>query len=230
VEGPLLDDENGLPTKETQETSFAYDDVVSSTTKFISGEHGPGVKVSADGLEFTWTAKEGAYALCLDNTMSQIQSKVVDVSASGSLSKSKPVEDGEIKGVWLLSGVLLAFHVTRFGCYEPPVLTICSPHVCCSAGRGQRHDPREHQEDVQRSAGSCTAFPSTPSSSFSQCSAVACAARTHHIMSSLLSEDLLLLQKSADRIGSTLKEIQEKQLKERHRLALQTAGMRHMTR
>lgn len=36
--------------------------------------------------------------------------------------------------------------------------------------------------------------------------------------------DLALLKKSADRIGRTLKDVQRKQMKERHRLALQTAA------
>lgn len=36
--------------------------------------------------------------------------------------------------------------------------------------------------------------------------------------------DLALLKKSAERIGRTLKDVQRKQMKERHRLALQTAA------
>jgi hypothetical protein len=36
--------------------------------------------------------------------------------------------------------------------------------------------------------------------------------------------DLDILRKSADRIAKALKDVQEKQQKERHRLALQTAG------
>lgn len=40
-----------------------------------------------------------------------------------------------------------------------------------------------------------------------------------------MTADLDILRKSADRIAKALKDVQEKQQKERHRLALQTAGV-----
>jgi hypothetical protein len=92
VEGPFLD-ENGVPTKETQDTAVFYDSIVSSGSS-KAAEEVPGAVMTPDGLELTWTAKEGAYELCLDNTMSQLQSKVVEFS-SQVLKKGKSVEDTE---------------------------------------------------------------------------------------------------------------------------------------
>jgi hypothetical protein len=79
VEGPFKDDSEGAPLKETQETRVVYDEVVSSSSSFTNrGDHPPGVLATADGLELSWAARAGAYAVCLDNTMSQMQTKVVE--------------------------------------------------------------------------------------------------------------------------------------------------------
>ena len=76
MEGPFQDDADGIPSNPTQETAIVYDDIVASSSSFTNRVHGPGVVASADGVELTWLAKTGAYSVCLDNTMSQMQTKV----------------------------------------------------------------------------------------------------------------------------------------------------------
>ncbi len=79
VEGPFKDDAEGAPVKETQETRVVYDEVVSSSSSFTNrDDHPPGVLATADGLELSWAARAGAYAVCLDNGMSQMQTKIVE--------------------------------------------------------------------------------------------------------------------------------------------------------
>lgn len=76
VEGPFQDDAEGIPVVESQLTDTVFDKVISSSTTFLAEDHGPNAKVTADGLELKWTAKGGAYSLCLDNSNSYLQSKV----------------------------------------------------------------------------------------------------------------------------------------------------------
>jgi hypothetical protein len=82
VEGPFQDDAEGIPVVESQLTDTVFDKVISSSTTFLAEDHGPNAKVTADGLELKWTAKGGAYSLCLDNSNSYLQSKVRSRPAS----------------------------------------------------------------------------------------------------------------------------------------------------
>jgi len=74
VEGPFDEDKDGIPGKEKPDTAVVYDEVVSSSV--TSNPQVAGAIMTPDGLEFSWSPKEGAYSLCLDNTMSQFQTKV----------------------------------------------------------------------------------------------------------------------------------------------------------
>ena len=105
VEGPFKDDADGAPRKETQETRVVYDEVVSSSSSFTNREdHPPGVLATADGLELSWAARAGAYAVCLDNGMSQMQTKVVEFSLP---SPEKGEEDFDLEGTWVCFGLLV---------------------------------------------------------------------------------------------------------------------------
>lgn len=98
VEGPFKDDAGGAPTKETQETRVVYDEVVSSSSSFTNREdHPPGVLATADGLELSWAARAGAYAVCLDNGMSQMQTKVVEF-ALPSPTSAQAEEEFDLEG------------------------------------------------------------------------------------------------------------------------------------
>lgn len=161
VEGPFADDKDGAPTKTTQETKMFYEAVVASSSAFLNQEHPPGVTASADGLEITWSAKPGAFALCLDNTMSQMQTKLVEFS------------------------------------FPAPV------------GKGGKGDREEDDFDLDAAlAEANNAVNGTIPDNIKQS----------------YKADLALLKHSAERIGRTLGDVQQKQQKERHRLALQTAA------
>jgi len=156
VEGPFADDKDGAPTKTTQETKVFYEAVAASSSAFLNQEHPPGVTVSADGLEITWAAKPGAYALCLDNTMSQMQTKLVEFSFPAPVSKSEGEED----------------------------------EFDLDAALAETNGNGTIPDNIKQS----------------------------------YKADLALLKHSAERIGRTLGDVQRKQQKERHRLALQTAA------
>lgn len=99
VEGPFKDDAEGAPRKETQETRVVYDEVVSSSSSFTNREdHPPGVLATADGLELSWAARAGAYAVCLDNGMSQVQTKVVEFSLPSPEKEGE--EDFDLEGAY----------------------------------------------------------------------------------------------------------------------------------
>ena len=112
VEGPFKDDAEGNPTKTTQETRVVYDDVVSSASSFTNrDDHPPGVAASAAGLELTGAARPGAYAVCLDNSMSQVQTKVVEFGLPSPKS-AQGEDDFDLEGAWVgvshLSAILLS--------------------------------------------------------------------------------------------------------------------------
>lgn len=78
MEGPFQD-ANGVPTRVTPATKIVFDEVVSSSSSYINrDDHPAGVSATADGVELTWMAEPGAYSVCLDNSMSQMQTKVKD--------------------------------------------------------------------------------------------------------------------------------------------------------
>lgn len=162
VEGPFVDDVDGAPSKTTQETKVVYQAVVASSSAFLNQEHPPGITASADGLEITWSAKPGAYALCLDNTMSQMQTKLVEFSFPAPLNKG-----GKGEG-------------------EEDDFDLEAALAETNGGGGNGTIP----ENIKQS----------------------------------YKADLALLKHSAERIGRTLGDVQQKQQKERHRLALQTAA------
>ena len=160
IEGPFQDDANGVPTKPTQETKTIYENIVSSSSTFINKEHPPGVVASSDGLDLTWTARPGAYSLCLDNTMSQVQTKLVEFSF---------------------------------------------PAPSSAKGAGGEEDDFDLEAAIAEAGGNANGtIPENIRQSY--------------------KADLALLKKSAERIGRTLTDVQRKQIKERHRLALQTAA------
>jgi len=159
VEGPFADDKDGAPSKTTQETKVLYEAVVASSSAFLNQEHPPGVTASADGLEITWPAKPGAYALCLDNTMSQMQTKLVEFS------------------------------------FPAPVK---------GNGDGEEDDFDLDAALAETNNATNGTIPDNIKQSY--------------------KADLALLKHSAGRIGRTLGDVQQKQQKERHRLALQTAA------
>jgi hypothetical protein len=158
VEGPFADDKDGAPSKTTQETKVFYNAVVASSSAFLNQEHPPGVTASADGLEITWPAQPGAYALCLDNTMSQMQTKLVEFSF--------PTPEGKGDG-----------HEDDFD-------------LDAALAETDNADNGTIPDNIKQS----------------------------------YKADLALLKHSADRITRTLGDVQQKQQKERHRLALQTAA------
>ena len=162
VEGPFVDDatHGGTPSKTTQETKVVYDAVVSSSSAFLNQEHPVGVVASPDGLEISWAAKPGAYALCLDNGMSQVQTKLVEFAFPAPASKARKA--------------------------------------------GEDEDDFDLEALLAADGGANGTIPENIKQSY--------------------KADLALLKHSAKRIGVTLTEVQQKQLKERHRLALQTAA------
>ncbi|TFJ85973.1 hypothetical protein NSK_002793 [Nannochloropsis salina CCMP1776] len=158
VEGPFTDDVHGTPSKTTQETKTVYDAIVASSSAFLNQVHPAGVTVSPDGVEISWPAQPGAYALCLDNTMSHVQTKVIEFSFPAS-------KEGAGTDDFDLDAALAA----------------------ANEGSGTNDTISENIKQSYKA-------------------------------------DLALLKRSAQRIGRTLTDVQHKQVKERHRLALQTAA------
>ena len=123
MEGPFDDDRDGIPGQEKQDTSVVYDDIVSSSVTTMKQGMAPGAIMTPDGLELTWNPKEGAYSLCLDNTMSQFQTKVSCGSSSGSSSgrsSLKPYQDGHSQAIVVVIVVVVVVVV---------VVTIADPSL-----------------------------------------------------------------------------------------------------